>query len=61
MKNVTLTSGKTVGMGYPCYIIAEIGINHNGDIEMSQSSTQHITVHLLHLDVQHQHIEEALR
>lgn len=36
MKNVTLTSGKTVGMGYPCYIIAEIGINHNGSLEIAK-------------------------
>jgi len=25
-----------VGDGYPCYIIAEIGINHNGDIEIAK-------------------------
>lgn len=25
-----------VGEGYPCYIIAEIGINHNGDIEIAK-------------------------
>ncbi len=24
---------KVVGNGYPCYIVAEIGINHNGSIE----------------------------
>ena len=24
---------KWVGDRYPCYIIAEIGINHNGDID----------------------------
>jgi N-acetylneuraminate synthase len=27
---------KLVGPGYPCYIIAEIGINHNGDIEIAK-------------------------
>jgi N-acetylneuraminate synthase len=26
----------TVGDGYPCYIIAEIGINHNGDIKTAK-------------------------
>lgn len=36
MNNVTLTSGKTVGTGYPCYIIAEIGINHNGSLEIAK-------------------------
>ncbi|HEX3745483.1 MAG TPA: N-acetylneuraminate synthase family protein [Bryobacteraceae bacterium] len=25
-----------VGEGYPCYIIAEIGINHNGDIDLAR-------------------------
>lgn len=27
---------KTVGYGQPCYIIAEIGINHNGDIDIAK-------------------------
>jgi len=27
---------KTVGDGHPCYIIAEIGINHNGDIDLAK-------------------------
>lgn len=27
---------KTVGEGCPCYIIAEIGINHNGDIDIAK-------------------------
>ena len=26
----------TVGDNYPCFIIAEIGINHNGDIETAK-------------------------
>lgn len=25
-----------IGDGYPCYIVAEIGINHNGDIEIAK-------------------------
>ena len=25
-----------VGDGHPCYIVAEIGINHNGDIELAK-------------------------
>ena len=29
--------GKTIiGDGYPCYVVAEIGINHNGDIEIAK-------------------------
>jgi N-acetylneuraminate synthase len=27
---------KTVGKGAPCYVIAEIGINHNGDMEIAK-------------------------
>ena len=27
---------KTIGQGHPCYVIAEAGINHNGDIETAK-------------------------
>ena len=27
---------KLVGDGHPCYVIAEIGINHNGDIDVAR-------------------------
>src|ERR1700744_4319874 len=27
---------KQLGVGQPCYIIAEIGINHNGDIDLAK-------------------------
>ena len=27
---------KTVGSGRPCYVVAEIGINHNGDIDLAK-------------------------
>jgi N-acetylneuraminate synthase len=36
MKNILLSSGKTIGEGHPCYIIAEIGINHNGSLETAK-------------------------
>jgi N-acetylneuraminate synthase len=26
---------RRVGKGQPCYIIAEIGINHNGDLDIT--------------------------
>lgn len=33
----TVRIGKdTVGDGQPCYIVAEIGINHNGDVELAK-------------------------
>ena len=28
--------GRPVGDGHPCYIIAEIGINHNGDLDIAR-------------------------
>jgi N-acetylneuraminate synthase len=31
-----MVGNKTVGQGNPCYIIAEIGINHNGSIELAK-------------------------
>jgi N-acetylneuraminate synthase len=27
---------KLVGAGQPCYVIAEIGINHNGDVDLAK-------------------------
>jgi N-acetylneuraminate synthase len=35
MGEVTIGNRK-VGEGNPCYIIAEIGINHNGDIDIAK-------------------------
>jgi N-acetylneuraminate synthase len=36
-QNVQLRVGsKLVGYGQPCYVIAEIGINHNGDIDLAK-------------------------
>lgn len=36
MSVVTLKNGRKIGTGQPCYIIAEIGINHNGDLEIAK-------------------------
>ncbi len=27
---------KKVGDGHPCYVVAEIGINHNGDMDLAR-------------------------
>src|SRR3972149_11851395 len=35
MNNISFNNRK-VGNGHPCYIIAEIGINHNGDINIAK-------------------------
>ncbi|MCQ2739930.1 MAG: N-acetylneuraminate synthase family protein [bacterium] len=29
-------AGKTIGDGFPCFIVAEIGINHNGSVELAK-------------------------
>ena len=36
MKAIHLNTGRVIGEGKPCYIIAEIGINHNGSIETAK-------------------------
>ena len=33
---ITLNTGNKIGPGEPCYIIAEIGINHNGSLEVAK-------------------------
>ncbi|SDE99211.1 3-deoxy-D-manno-octulosonate 8-phosphate phosphatase, YrbI family [Mucilaginibacter pineti] len=33
---VTLSNGRKIGKGHPSYIIAEIGINHNGSLEIAK-------------------------
>jgi len=35
MKKVKI-GNKWVGPGYPCFIIAEIGVNHNGDVKLAK-------------------------
>jgi sialic acid synthase SpsE len=36
MTNNVAVGSKTIGVGEPVYVIAEIGINHNGDIEIAK-------------------------
>lgn len=33
---ITLRNGRKIGKGYPSYIIAEVGINHNGSLEIAK-------------------------
>lgn len=35
-RHVTLKNGKAMGDGEPCYVIAEIGINHNGSLDLAK-------------------------
>ncbi|MDX1903378.1 MAG: N-acetylneuraminate synthase family protein [Thermonemataceae bacterium] len=36
MKDIQITENITIGQNHPCFIAAEIGINHNGDIELAK-------------------------
>jgi N-acetylneuraminate synthase len=36
MKTISLRNNKQIGDGQPCYIIAEIGINHNGSLDIAK-------------------------
>lgn len=31
-----IIAGRPIGAGNPCYVVAEIGINHNGDLEIAK-------------------------
>jgi N-acetylneuraminate synthase len=35
VSSVTI-GGRRIGDGHPCYVIAEIGINHNGDVDLAK-------------------------
>jgi N-acetylneuraminate synthase len=36
MQEIILSNGKKIGGNNPCFIIAEIGLNHNGDINIAK-------------------------
>lgn len=36
MSSIVISSNRSIGLGNPAYIIAEIGINHNGSIELAK-------------------------
>jgi N-acetylneuraminate synthase len=36
MKNTVKIGNRSVGAGQPCFVIAEIGINHNGDLDTTR-------------------------
>ena len=36
MSKCVKIADKFIGEGYPCFIIAEIGINHNGSVELAK-------------------------
>jgi len=36
IQSITLRSGVTIGQGYPCFIVAEIGNNHQGEFDVAK-------------------------
>lgn len=36
MSNTIFIGDKPVGAGHPCYIVAEAGVNHNGELELAK-------------------------
>ncbi len=39
MKPIAM-EGRTVGAGCPCFLVAEVGINHNGDMELAKKTIE---------------------
>ncbi len=35
MQSVSI-GNRLIGLGYPTFVVAEIGINHNGDLELAK-------------------------
>jgi N,N'-diacetyllegionaminate synthase len=35
-----VTGSHTIGPGHPCFLVAEIGINHNGDLDLAKTMIQ---------------------
>lgn len=44
MKGVALNGNRTIGAGEPVYIIAEIGINHNGSLDIAKKLIDWATI-----------------
>ena len=36
IQSITLRSGITIGTGHPCFIVAEIGNNHQGEVDRAR-------------------------
>ena len=37
MRKIVKIADKIIGDGYPCFITAEIGINHNGSVQQAMA------------------------
>lgn len=45
---IEIAPGRKIGGNFPCFIIAEIGQNHQGDIEIAKKLIQIAVVSYLH-------------
>ncbi|MDA7977972.1 MAG: N-acetylneuraminate synthase family protein [Pirellulales bacterium] len=41
--SIELTPGRVVGVGFPCYLVAEIGQNHNGNPALAQQLIERLS------------------
>lgn len=41
---ITLKNGRKIGAGHPAYIIAEVGINHNGNFEIAKKLIDKVAI-----------------
>lgn len=37
MRTITLPTGRKIGPGEPCFLVAEVGMNHNGDLDLAKA------------------------
>ena len=44
IQSVTLRSGVTIGQGHPCFIVAEIGNNHQGEFDIARQMVDQAAV-----------------
>ncbi len=40
--HITLRSGRAIGAGHPCFIVAEVGNNHQGDLEHAKRMIEEV-------------------
>ena len=44
-KSFRVSSKRTIGAGHPIYVIAEIGINHNGSLDIAKKLIDEAVLH----------------
>jgi sialic acid synthase len=45
LPDIPITPGRSIGDGQPCFIIAEVGQNHNGEMSMARELIDNIAFH----------------